>query len=132
MPRLTRAERQAKRNQQGATDVPVWTPDDAEPTYTRWTTDNIDNTTRITDRVVRYYSNDQMVQFAVVLDAYIDGDWHETLCIDTCHGTVHRHRDGDHVSEPENIGPLDPDDIEGRHWDAISEAYDQWNARENR
>lgn len=130
MARLTRAERRARRNVKGVVTVPAWAPDPDEETWERRTTDPIDNTSQISDRVVRYMRNNQLIEFAVIYEEFEDGEYRERLCIDTCnHGTVHRHVNGDHDSEPAHIGDLDPDTLEERHYEAIAEAYDLWGKR---
>jgi hypothetical protein len=126
VPRKTQRERQAVKNVVGD-NVATWAPDPKEPVWVATNQTDPDITTRISDRVVRYDRNGMLIEFAVVLSIFDNGAWREVLCIDTCnHGTVHRHRDGNHDESPEIIATLDPDDLESRHADAIDEAYDTW------
>lgn len=67
-----------------------------------------------------------LAEFAVTVSEHDGVRWVERLCIDTCnHGTVHRHRDGDHRSEPEVIRPIEAAlDVQQGLSDALDEAYD--------
>jgi len=127
MARLTRRERQALRNQQGDPTPPTWLPDPAEPYWQETFETHPDLSSTISDRVVRYERTNQLIEFAVILTVERGGAPEEVLCIDTCnHGTVHRHRNGNHTDDPETIATLDPDELESRHSDAFDECYDYW------
>lgn len=87
---------------------------------------------KITQRVVKYAGTNEVVEFAVTYSIRRDnGKWAEVLCIDTCHhGTVHRHRDGDHESPPEAIVVIyEQPVLHDALWKAIDEAYDavEWS-----
>lgn len=124
-------QRKDDKNQLVAQTAP-WTYDKSEPVDKRDLAEEVSATSRISQRTVRYESNNMLVEFAVVYSVFIEKQWIERLCIDTCnHGTVHRHRDGDHTSPPDVIREIrSPQDVQECFWDAVGEAYDQLNEEE--
>jgi hypothetical protein len=132
---LQRRKQQRKDAKNQVVDLSIpWTIDQTEPLDRQDLSDQVSATSRIIQRTKRYQRNNMLVQFAVVYSVFIDKEWIERLCIDTCnHGTVHRHRDGDHQSEPELIRLIrSPRDIQECVWDAVDEAYDLLNEEEGR
>lgn len=105
----------------------VWAPKSGEPTFEKRNTTQINATTKVSSRTVHFAQSNLIVEFAVVVSRFVDGAWTEVLCIDSCnHGTVHRHRDGDHGSDPEVIALITSQRIvQDSYWDAIDEAYDE-------
>lgn len=120
-------ERRDTRESLATFDVSAaWSPDPQEPTVEEQETNFISDTVLIAQRTVRYVRNDSIVEFAVVVQEQVGQDqWREVLCIDTCnHGTVHRHRDGDHT-RLEDLAPItDQGVVQDGYWEAVGEAYD--------
>lgn len=117
-------KRQHRRAIEEATAVVPWSPDPSRPTETSTETLQTTSTRRLSQRTVKYQGENRLVEFAVVvtLNDGVTAE-REILCIDTCnHGTVHRHRDGDHRSR-EDIRVIDSQDvIQDCFWDALEEA----------
>ena len=109
-----------------------WLPDADEPTEEQTVPTEVTATARVTQRTVRYVRTGMLCEFAVVVSEHDGRGWAERLCIDTCkHGTVHRHRNGDHKSDPETIRNIESaSDIQQGLSDALDEAYDLINDEE--
>lgn len=107
----------------------IWWPDRSRETF-----ETVDKTPvgygalgMVTQRVVKYSGTNEIIEFAVTSARRAsNGDWMEVLCIDTCHyGTVHRHRNGDHRSEPEHITQINDQKVfHDEFWKALDEVFD--------
>ena len=72
--------------------------------------------------------NDQLVDYAIIhARKSTDGEWAETTCIDTKHGTIHRH-DGPHTeSEARVIRPIQSqEDVQQSFKPSYDEVYDSY------
>jgi hypothetical protein len=81
---------------------------------------------RVTQRTVRCARTGMLVEFAIVVSRLVGDRWSEALCIDTCHhGSVHRHRNGDHTTTPDRLFAIESaSDVQRGLSIAIDEAYD--------
>lgn len=106
--------------------VRSWSPAADEPTEEQTVFTDVTATTRITQRTVRYERTGMLSEFAVTVSEHNGCRWTERLCIDSCnHGTVHRHKNGDHKSAPDVIRKIESaNDIQQGLSDALTEAYD--------
>lgn len=77
--------------------------------------------------VRQYIYKGKVVDFAIVQQTLIEGEWRDVARIDCCHGTVHRHQygsDGKQVGEPRVIRQIPTDD----GWNAVDGTYDEADA----
>lgn len=104
----------------------IWHADPFEASEEWSETDYPSATMKISQRTVTLIRNSHVIEFAVVLWVLESGEWSEKLCVDSCnHGSVHRHRDGDH-SRLEVIEVITSQEVlQNHYWEAVGEAYDE-------
>lgn len=125
-----RERREAREQLEAFAEESKWTPDMSRPTEEDRNTAHVTLTGVVAQRVVRDVETQLIVEFAVMYcETQPDGQTAEILCIDSCnHGTVHRHVNGDHGSEPQVIREITTqDDVQDGYWEAVAEVYDRVN-----